>query len=104
MPIQVLRILKTLAPLVADAGRIVVGLRTAGAAKSEDRIARLEQETIRAGELLKALAEQLQATVQELRAEAELRERLQRKLKALQVIAIVAGGVAIAALSVAIWR
>ena len=105
MAIQVLPILRTLAPLIADAGRIVVGLRTSGAAsQTEERFSKLEQQTIRAGEVLKGVAEQLQALALELRVQAEATEALKRKVNILLVVAIAALATGLAALGVAIWR
>ena len=105
MAIHVRPILRTLAPLIADAGRIVVGLRTSGSAsQTEDRFSKLEQQTIRAGEVLKGVAEQLQAVALELRVQAEATEALKRKAKVLLVVAIVALAIGLGALGVAIWR
>lgn len=79
MAIPVLSILKAIGPLVAEAGGIVVGLRSTGKnARVEDRVARLEQETIRAGEVLTGLARQLEAVANQLRVQAEAARRLQR--------------------------
>ena len=105
MAIQVLPILRTLAPLIADAGRIVVGLRTSGSAsQTEDRFSKLEQQTIRAGEVLKGVAEQLQALAVELRVQAEATEALKRKVNTLMVVSIVALAAGLGALGVAFWR
>ena len=105
MAIHVLPILRTLAPLIADAGRIVVGLRSSGAAsQTEDRFSKLEQQTIRAGEVLKGVAEQLQALALELRVQAEATEALKRKVNAVLIVSIVALATGLGALGVALWR
>lgn len=105
MAIHVLPILRTLAPLIADAGRIVVGLRTSGAAsQTEDRFSKLEQQTIRAGEVLKGVAEQLQALALELRVQAQATEALKRKVNVLLVVSIVSLATGFGALGVALWR
>jgi hypothetical protein len=104
MAIQILPILRTLAPLIADASRIAVGLRTANATQNEDRVMKLEQQTIRAGEVLKGVAEQLQALAEELRVQAETTEILRRKVEKLCVISIIALVGGIAGLFVAVWN
>lgn len=103
MAFQVLPILRTLAPLVVDAGRIAVGLRTSGsAAKVDDRVSRLEQETIRAGHVIRGIAEQLQAVAQELRIQAEATEVLQRRARQLMILSSAALCVAIGAVVVSL--
>jgi len=104
MAFQVLSILRSLAPLIADAGKIVAGLGSSNAAKTEDRILRVEQGTIRAGEVLKGLAEQLQIIAQELRTQAELQELMQRKLQITFIVSIVALCVGLGALAFAVFR
>jgi hypothetical protein len=91
MAIQVMPILKALAPLMAEAGGIVAGLRGNKTARIEDRVGRLEQETIRAGEVLTGLARQLEAVANQLRVQAEATRRLQRTA----TIAIVLSSVAL---------
>ena len=105
MAIQILPILRTLAPLIADAGRIVVGLRTSNSTqKEEDRLLKLEQQTIRAGEILKGVAEQLQALAQELRVQAETTDALKWKVEKLFIVSISALVVGVGSLVVALWR
>ena len=105
MAIQILPILRTLAPLIADAGRIVVGLRTSNSTqKEEDRLLKLEQQTIRAGEILKGVAEQLQALAQELRVQAETTDALKRKVEKLFIVSISALAVGLGSLAMALWR
>ena len=105
MAIQILPILRTLAPLIADAGRIVVGLRTSNSTqKEEDRLLKLEQQTIRAGEILKGVAEQLQALAQELRVQAETTDALKRKVEKLFIFSISALVIGVGSLVVALWR
>jgi hypothetical protein len=104
MALQILPILRTLAPLIADAGRIAVGLRSSNATQREDRVAKIEQQTIRAGEVLKGVAEQLQALAQELRIQAETTEALKRKVEKLLIVSIVALVGGLSALAVALWQ
>ena len=104
MAIQILPILRTLAPLIADAGRIAVGLRTANAPQYEDRVTKLEQQTIRAGEVLKGVAEQLQALAEELRVQAESTETLRRKVEKLFILSAIALVGGVTALCVALWN
>ena len=104
MAIQILPILRTLAPLIADASRIAVGLRTANATQNEDRLTKLEQQTIRAGEVLKGVAEQLQALAEELRVQSESTEALRRKVEKLLVISVIALVSGLAGLFVALWN
>ena len=59
MPIQVMPILKALGPLIANATRIVTDLRANEAmTRVEERVSRLEKETLRAGEVLLGLGQQ----------------------------------------------
>ena len=104
MAFQVLSILRSLAPLITDAGKIVVNMRSSSAAKTDDRILKLEQGVIRAGEVLKGLAEQLQIVAEEMRVQAEEQEQLQRKLRTALIVSIGALCVAMGALAVAIFR
>ncbi len=97
MAFKVLSILRTIGPLIVDAGRLAAGLRTSGSAvKIDDRVMKLEQEAIRAGEIIRGLAEQLHAVAQELRVQAEATAALQRKTKYLLIVSITAlcGGIA----------
>ena len=104
MAIHILPILRTLAPLIADAGRIAVGLRTTNATQNEDRLLKVEQQTIRAGEILKGVAEQLQALAQELRVQAETTDALKRKVDRLFILSVIALVIGVASLAVAFWR
>lgn len=98
MAIPMLSILKTLAPLAVDAGRIVAGLRDARATRGDERVARLEQETLRAGEVLRGLAEQLQAIAEAVRVQAERAEAVRRRA----MVALAAGAVALGAAGTAL--
>lgn len=104
MAFPVFAIIRTLAPLIADAGRIAVSMRGAGAAKIEDRVGRLEQETIRAGEVLKGVAEQLQALAEQLRVQAEATEALRKKTQTLLIVSVAALCTGVGALAVAMLR
>jgi hypothetical protein len=105
MAIPVLPIIKALAPLIVDAGSIVAGLRGAGSArKADDRVAKLEQETLRAGEVISGLAQQMQALAQALRMQAEQTERLQRRTRVLLGVAIGASALAVVALTLVLVR
>lgn len=104
MAIPVLPIIKALAPLIVDAGSIVAGLRGANARKADDRLAKLEQETLRAGEVISGLAQQMQALARALRIQAEQTEQLQRKTRVLLGVAIGASAVAVVALTLVLVR
>jgi hypothetical protein len=105
MAFRALRILKELAPLIVQAGAVAAGLRSSGSAvKEEDRVERLERETVRAGEVLAGVAEQLQAIALELRAQAEATEALRKKVNVCLIVAGVALAVAIMALVMAVAR
>jgi hypothetical protein len=104
MAIHILPILRTLAPLIADAGRIAVGLRTTNATQNEDRLQKVEQQTIRAGEILKGVAEQLQALAQELRVQAETTDALKTKVDRLFIVSVIALVIGVGSLAVAFWR
>ncbi|ACB74598.1 hypothetical protein [Opitutus terrae] len=105
MPIQVLPILKALAPLLAEAGGMVAGLRSSGrAANIEVRTDKLEREMLRAGEVLSGLAQQLQAVAQELRVQAELVEAAQKRARVMLILSVVALAASGAALAVALVR
>ena len=101
MAIQVIPIIKTLAPLIAQAGGIVAGMRSSReATRMEDRVNRLEQETLRAGEVLTGVAQQLQAIAQELKRQGELTESLQRRARFIMIGSAVAVTLAVVALVV----
>lgn len=104
MAIPVLPIIKALAPLIVDAGSIVAGIRSGNAKKVDDRVARLEQETLRAGEVISGLAQQMQALAQAVRLQAEQTEQLQRRVRVLLGVAIGASAVAVAALTLVLIR
>lgn len=78
--------------MIVQAGGVAAGLRSSGSAKVEDRVERLERETLRAGEVLAGVAEQLQAIALELRVQAEATEALRRKMQ----IWLIASGAALA--------
>lgn len=101
MATPVLSILKSLAPLIVEAGKVAVGMRTSGAAKMDERVMLMEQQTIRAGEVLKGVAEQLQAIAESLRVQAEATEVLRQRAKSLMILSIAALGVSVVALVVA---
>ena len=104
MAIQIFPILRTLAPLIADAGRIAVGLRTANTTQNEDRVIKLEHQTIRTGEVLKGVAEQLHALAEELRVQAETTESLKRKVDKLFIVSAIALAGGVAGIIVALWN
>ncbi len=105
MAIPVMNLLKTVGPLIVEAGRIVAGLHTAGpAARTEDRLMKLEQDMLRAGDILKGVAEQLGVAAQELRAQSEAMEALRQKVRITLVIGIVAMAGSLGALVAVIVR
>lgn len=102
MAVQIIPILRALAPLIANAGGVVASLRSSGAAaKMEDRVAQLERETLRAGEILTGVAQQLQAIVEALRVQAEQTEALRRRVLWLAILGLAALAVGLGALLVA---
>ena len=104
MATPIFSILRALAPLIADAGRVAVGMRTNGAARTEERVAQLERETMRTGEILKGLAEQLQVVAEQLRVEADVAEQLRQKAKTMLILSASALAIGVASLIVAIFR
>ncbi|HYP16109.1 MAG TPA: hypothetical protein VEQ65_02780 [Opitutus sp.] len=102
MAVQIIPILRALAPLVLNAGSVVATLRSSGGVKTEDRVARLEQETLRAGEVLTGLAQQLQAIAEELRVQAEQTEAMRRQARLCLIVAGVALLLSVTALVVAV--
>jgi hypothetical protein len=101
MASPVLSILKSLAPLIVEAGKVAVGMRTSGAAKLDERVMAMEQQTIRAGEVLKGIAEQLQVMAETLRVQAEAAEALRARAKTMMIISVAALTVSVVALVVA---
>ncbi len=105
MQFQILPILKALAPLVAEAGGIVAGLRSSGkTAGVSERVTRLEQETLRAGEVIVGIARQLEAVAVQLRTQTELVRVQQRRTRVTLGFSIAALVVALAAVALATWR
>ena len=105
MALQVIPILKALAPLIAQAGGIAAGLRsTRDATRMEDRVGKLEQETLRAGEVLTGVAQQLQALAQELTRQAEVTQALQRRAAMMMVFSGGALAASVVALIVAVVK
>jgi hypothetical protein len=91
MALGVLKILKEIAPLIVQAGGVAAGLRqSGGTAKTDERVARLEQEAVRAGEVIRAVAEQLQAIAEELRRQAEAVAQAQKRARVLLIVSVVA--------------
>ncbi len=105
MALQVIPILKAVAPLIAQAGGIVAGMRsTREATRMEDRVSKIEQETLRAGEVLSGVAQQLQAVAQELTRQAEAVQALQRRAVMMMVMSGAGLVVAVVAVIVAVGR
>ncbi|HWL14044.1 MAG TPA: hypothetical protein VNR00_00485 [Opitutus sp.] len=99
---QIMSILRALAPLAAQAGRLVVDLRASSTnAKLDERFGKLEQETLRAGEVLAGVAQQLQALAEQLRVQAEQAEALRRRANAMMIVAGVSLAAAVTALVLA---
>lgn len=105
MGLQVIPILKALAPLVVNASGLLSTVRSAETAgKIEDRLRKLEEEALRGGELLTGVTQQLQALAQELRVQAEVNESLEKKARLALIFSLVAMCAGLAALAVAILR
>lgn len=99
MALQVVPILKALAPLIANASEIAARIRTARSAERfEDRLRRMEEEAMRAGEVLAGVTQQLQALAEELKVQAEWNERQQKRVRVAWAFAGVSFAVAVAAL------
>lgn len=95
MALHVLPILKALAPLVANAGALLVNARsTEAAGRTEDRLRKLEEETVRAGEVLTGVTQQLQAL-------AQVNAALERKVRTALVLAVIGLCLGLAGLVVA---
>ena len=98
MAIQIIPILKALAPLVANASGIVANMKSSKTtADTEEKIKRLEEGAIRAGELLSAITEQVEAIAQALREQVELNEAYAKRAKRAMGVAWAAMGVAVVA-------
>lgn len=92
MGLHVLPILKALAPLVANAGALLVNARsTESAGRTEDRLRKLEEENVRAGEVLTGVTQQLQAL-------AQVNAALEKKARTALIVAVVGGGLGLAGL------
>jgi hypothetical protein len=99
MALQVLPILKALAPLVVNASGLVSSFRSSESnLKIEDRLRKLEGEALRAGEVLTGVTEQLQALAHELRVQAEVNEAHEKRVKAALLLGVLGMGTALAAL------
>lgn len=96
MGLHVLPILKALAPLVANAGALLVNARsTETAGRTEDRLRNLEEETVRAGEVLTGVTQQLQAL-------AQVNAALEKKVRTAFVVGVIGACLGLAGLVVAI--
>jgi Mg2+ and Co2+ transporter CorA len=105
MGLPVVSILRALGPLIISAREIVATYRSAeNSGRIEDRIALIEQEALRTGEILRAVTEQLEAVAQELRRQAELQQVLERRMRLLTVVAAVAAVLAVGAAVMALVR
>ncbi|MDQ8188293.1 hypothetical protein [Pelagicoccus sp. SDUM812002] len=103
MAIQILPILKALAPLVANASGVVANLKSkSSTADSSEKLERLEREAIQAGELLAATAAQLEALAQQLEVQAELNDRYERRTKWALALAVVSSVLCLGTLVAAI--
>lgn len=90
MAIQILPILKALAPLVANASSVVANLKSKPVTtNSSEKLERLEREAIETGELLAATAAQLEALARQLEVQAEINERYERRTKWALALAVV---------------
>jgi hypothetical protein len=95
--------LKEITPLIVQAGGVAAGLRqSGGTAKTEERVTRLEQEAVHAGEVIKGVAEQLHAIAEELSRQAEAVATAQRRTRVLALVSMVALAVSGAALIAAL--
>ncbi|MEO7414119.1 MAG: hypothetical protein ABIZ81_12265 [Opitutaceae bacterium] len=101
MAIPIASILKNLAPIVGEAASFL-GRKSAENLKNEERLRKLEDELIRSLAVTMKLAEQTQAIAEELRAQDAVNAAQEKKMKLCLVVAIVASGVAVAAIVIAL--
>lgn len=102
MAIPILPILKAIAPLLVASSGLAgsLGERTAqtrGMA-SDERIKKLEEDLFKMSQVLSSSVEQLQAAAQELRAQSELNESRQAKMRIALILSATALGLSAVAL------
>jgi hypothetical protein len=105
MGLPVVSILKALGPLILSAREIAATYRSAeNTGRIEDRLALIEQEALRTGDLLRGVTEQLEAVAQELRRQAEQQQAQERRLRVLTIVAGASVALAIAAMALVFVR
>ena len=103
MAMQILPVLRAMGPLIANAARVVADLRSNEAtARIDQRVEKLECETLRAGEVLVGLGEQLQTLAEQVREQAEEVESMQRGTRLATIVSGAAILVALAAAGIAL--
>ena len=91
MAIHVLSIIKALAPIAANAAASFAGMRqSASGLKTEERIRKLEEETLQMGEGLAGLTLQVQALADALRIQAARHDAQDTQLRICLALAILA--------------
>lgn len=108
MAIQIIPILKALGPLLSASNGLMGSLGDRAAQSrglaTEERIRKLEEDLLNMSQVVAASVQQLQATAEELREQAELNRGLTTQLKQARIIAIAAGCVALVSLLLALAR
>lgn len=102
MAIQIVPILKTLGPLVANASSVVANLKsTTRTTDRTDKVEALEREIVKAGELLAAVTDQLEALAREMDEQSRLNRSYERRTRWALGLAI--ASVAIAGILLAVF-
>ena len=108
MAIKILPILKAIAPLLTASNGLMGSLgdraeQSRGLAM-EERIKKLEEDLLNMSQVVAASVQQLQATAEELREQAEVNRSLTARLRQARIFSIVATCVALVALLLALAR
>ena len=102
MALPLLSILKAIAPLIAASSGIAGSLNERVSHSrdmaSDERIKKLEEDLLKMSRVLAASVEQLQAAAQELRAQSELSQSLNARIRTLTIVSVVAIGASVVAL------
>jgi len=107
MAIQITSIVKAITPLISASSGLVglLGERI-GQNRNlavDERLKKLEEDMLRMSQVLASAMEQLQATAQELRVQAELYESRRSRLRLACVLSVLATAVSVLALLLAIF-
>ncbi len=108
MAVKILPILKAIAPLLSASSGLMGSLgeradQSRGLA-TDERIKKLEEDMLNMSKVVAASIQELQATVEELREQAEVNRSLTARLRQARILSIVATCVALVALVLAFAR